>query len=223
MFKKLKSLFIIEEEGSKETTPGDGPDQEAHEPAPKEESPAYILDDVPQSTSGKVDDKFLSVLLQALQDNNQEGFDYLEFKEFLRALDAMEMDEQTKFRSAYANASTMGASVQLLDSSARQYLDVLKKEEQKFDAAVKSQRAKIVEHRQKEVEKLEGLIDKKRQQIEQLKSDIDQHKLQMTEEQKAISEARAKIEHTKNNFLFTYNTLVKQIKSDLENINQHLK
>lgn len=220
MLKKLKSLFIIEED-----SPEKPPAQEAEygQSAHSSQEQQSVFDDVPDSGEAKLDRKFLDILLKSLEENNLKEFDYLEFKEFLKALDSMDMDEETKYKSAFANARTMGVTVEKLEATARHYLDVLKKEEQKFEAAVKSQRARIVEHKQKEVEKLEQSIAKKQQQIEQLKSEIDQHKLQMTDEQKAITQARAKIERTKNNFLFTYNTLIKQIKSDIQNINNYLK
>jgi predicted RNase H-like nuclease (RuvC/YqgF family) len=220
MLKKLKSLFIVEED-----SPEKPPEQNAgfKQPSQSSREQESILEEIPDSGEAKLDRKFLDILLTSLEENNLKEFDYLEFKEFLKALDSMEMDEETKYKSAFANARTMGVTVEKLESTARHYLDVLKKEEQKFEAAVKSQRARIVEHKQTEVEKLEQSIEKKQRQIEQLKSEIDQHKLQMTEEQKAITQARAKIERTKNNFLFTYNTLIKQIKSDIQNINNYLK
>lgn len=222
MIKKLKSLFIIEEKKKAvpESARTTGEDESGSDEFLDDQS---VLEEIPSSSEGRISEKFLKVLLKALEENNREGFDYLEFKEFLRALDQMEMDEPTKYRSAFANAKTMGASLEGLEASSRYYLDVLKKEEVKFEAAVKHQRVRIVENRQNELSRLEQLVEQKEAQIRKLTAEIEQHKAQMTEEQKKISDARAKIERTKNNFLFTYNTLVKQIQSDIQNMNQYLK
>lgn len=225
MFKKLKSLFIIEDEQQSSAPKAAG---DVGESASEDTGNSYmddqsVIEDIPEREEGKVSERFLRILLKALEENNRDGFDYLEFKEFLRALDSMNLDEPTKYQSAYANARTMGATFEGIEQSTRHYLDVLKNEELKFEAAVKNQRVKIVENRQNELQKLETLVNEKEEKIRQLTEEIEKHKGQMTEEQKKISEARAKIERTKSDFLFTYNTLVKQIQSDIQNIHHYLK
>src|SRR5688500_17301511 len=130
MFKKLKSLFVIEEgdvvpEGKSQTLSSEGPKKQAS-PATR---PVFTSD---KNLTGHVQNKFLEVLFGALESNNQEGFDYLEFKDFLRSLANVPMDDATRFKSAFATAQTMGATKEKILSTARVYMDVLSKEEIKF-------------------------------------------------------------------------------------------
>ena len=71
---------------------------------------------------------------------NIEGFDYLEYKQSLKSLAKMPMDERTRFQSAYAMAQTMGASVGHLIKTAQHYIDILAAEEKKFETALANQK-----------------------------------------------------------------------------------
>ena len=221
MFKKLKSLFVIEEEIEPKSK-----SVSAKKETKSSRPQAPVTEEIPPIISARkaeIDDKSLKVLFRAMEENDLDGFDYLEFKEFLRSLDKVQMDEATRFRSAFATAQTMGASVQVLKDSAKHYLAVLRSEEEKFQQAFKARRQQIVEKRQKAINDLEAMIRNKEKQIQTWTADIAKHKEQMSEMQSAIDSSRAKVETTKNNFLHTYNTLVKQIKEDVNKIETHLQ
>ena len=100
MFKNLKSLFIEEtEDGSKK-------DQtEEIEPLGKTVKGNASTPTVPvygmKASPGKVSTKFMEILFKAMEDNNLDGFDYLEFKQSLKSLEKMPMDETTRFKSAF--------------------------------------------------------------------------------------------------------------------------
>ena len=55
-----------------------------------------------------LDERSMESLVGALERENLPGFDYLEFKQALERLQAMDMAEETAFKSAFATASTMG-------------------------------------------------------------------------------------------------------------------
>ena len=135
MFDKLKKIFVIEDE-----TPAKA-DTEAKkaEPVSKAKEPNIKLDMPAIKTSadydtpaGKADQKFIDILLNAIDKNNLEGFDYLEYKTSLQGLDSMSMDEATRYKSAFVMAKTMGVTPTKLLSSAKHYVGVLNKEEKKF-------------------------------------------------------------------------------------------
>jgi hypothetical protein len=117
---KLKGIFVVQ-------TTADGKTVES---APK---PATTTTNVvplaPASVSGKVSDKFYDILFGAMEANNQEGFDYLEYKKSLQTLSKMPMDEQTRYASAFAAAQAMGITASKLNESAQFYLNILKSEE----------------------------------------------------------------------------------------------
>lgn len=217
MFKKLKALFIIEEEGPQSVSPAYN--DQTSSGGTEEAAPVFPGTG---SAKGEVTDKFLKVLLSSMDTNNLEGFDYLEFKQFLKSLGEVQMEEQTKFQSAFATAQTMGATVPVLVNSAEHYLELLEGEKQKFGEAVKKQRARLLEQRQAEIQKLEQAITDKEKQIEKLTGEIAAHKKRVESEKENMSKAENKIGKTTNDFTETYATLVSQIQSDIDKIKTYL-
>ncbi len=220
MFKKLKSLFVIEE--------GVTPEEETvkpskNEPQPKKESPAFVRPaPIASDGKGQVQDKFLEVLFGALESNNQEGFDYLEFKDFLRSLANVPMDDSTRYKSAFATAQTMGATKEKILTSAQGYVQLLAKEESKFLEALNGQRDKNLTGKQNDIKKLEQTIQDKQAQIEKLKLDLEEHRKQIGTLENEINSASDKLGQTANDFAATYQALLGQIQTDVKNIESHL-
>lgn len=220
MLKKLKSLFI-EEDASTEKEPAIAP------PKIKKASPS---DDVAipntqseKAPAGKITNKFMNVLLGAMDKNNLEGFDYLEFKQSLRSLEKMNMDEATRYQSAFAMAKTMGATSDNLMQSAGHYIQILNKEEAKFAQALKNQRTKQIGDKEQYIQNTSKVIKQKMAKIEQLQKEIANHKKELGSVEKEINGAKVKLETTNNNFHVTYDLLVNKIKQDVQNIKQYLK
>ena len=221
MFKKLKSLFVIEEGGAPEgksatdeNTPISNKDNSViHRPPTVTPLPGV---------KGQVQDKFLEVLFDALQSSNQEGFDYLEFKDFLRSLANVPMDDSTRFKSAFATAQTMGATKEKILSSAKQYISILAKEETKFQDALSGQKDRNLTGKQDEIKKLEKTIQQNEADIEKLKSDIEDHRKQITTLENEINTASDKLAQTASDFGATYQALLSQIQDDVKNIESHL-
>lgn len=221
MFKNLKSLFIIEEE--EEEQPG----KEQSKRDQKKKAPASA--DGPQIAEseagepGKVTRRFMDVLFKAMEKQNIEGFDYLEYKQSLASLAKMPMDEPTRYRSAFAMAQTMGARPEHLIQTVQHYMDVLKEEEDKFELALAAQTEKQIGTKQQEIKDLEQVVKNKAEKIKALTKEIEGHQQQVSQLQKQIKEASLKVETTKNDFIASYNALVTQINTDLENMKKYLK
>ena len=118
MLKKLKSLFFVEDESAaaaqgKSTSSEEKATPEANQSSVKKEVSSNKMSN-PAAVPSK---KFIDVLLKAIEANNLEGFDYLEFKQSLQSLTKVEMDEVTRYQSALAMAKTMGANKKSLVSS----------------------------------------------------------------------------------------------------------
>ena len=221
MFKKLKSLFIIEEGTPTEenkTTSG------SSEGSKKESSltKPYIHVTADGSSKGQVQNKFLEVLFGALESSNQEGFDYLEFKDFLRSLANVPMEDSIRFKSAFATAQTMGATKEKILASAKIYMDLLAKEETKFQEALNSQRDKNLTSKHNEIKKLEQTISDKQAEIEKLKKELEDHRKQIGTLEGEINAAGDKLSQTANDFAATYQALLSQIQNDVKNIESHL-
>lgn len=221
MFKNLKSLFIIEDEAA--AKPGKAK-AEKLTPTPKQETaPGPEIQESVEGEPGKVTRKFMDVLFKAMEQQNIEGFDYLEFKQSLASLSKMPMDEPTRYRSAYAMAQTMGAKPDRLLETAQHYINVLKKEEHKFEIALAAQQEKQVGSKLQKIKDLELVVKNKSEKIKALTLEIEQHQKQVGALKNQISGASSKMETTKNDFIASYNALVSQIHSDLENMKKYLK
>lgn len=213
MLKNLKALFIVEEEPRKPVeTDRDEKVQPAAPPRPAGEV-----------GPGKASEKFIEILFKAMEEANVEGFDYLEFKRSLQSLNQVAMDEPTRFQSAFAMARTMGADAGRLVQTARHYVEVLQKEEEKFGLAAAKQKEVQVGAKQTEIQNLEQTVAAKEAKIRELMQEIEAHGRQIEALRQEVSEATVKVESTRNDFTASYNFLVKQIESDIEKMQQYLK
>ncbi|MBT8231519.1 MAG: hypothetical protein HKO66_07540 [Saprospiraceae bacterium] len=226
MFKKLKSLFVIDEGDDNASSSQKAPDpskskqlESKEEPTIKIEKPQYSKANPPK---GKVSEKFVNILLGAIEKNNVEGFDYLEFKQALQNLGSVEMDEATKFKSALAMAKTMGANKDKLFSSADLYLNVLSKEEKKFMESFSKQLNMQVNSRNDEIKNLENGISLKKKQIEELQQEIAKQEKTLQERKTNADKANAKVEATKDNFYHAYHIVAEQIKDDISKMKKYL-
>ena len=221
MLKKLKSLFIVEDESAaskqKQSAQTNSEDSSA-----KSTGGSKSAEPKMSNPDAKPSKKFLDVLLKAIEANNLEGFDYLEFKQSLQSLSNMDMDEITRYQSALAMAKTMGANKTNLIKSAKHYLSVLKEEEKKFMDAVENQRTKQISNKQNKLKQLENLIAEKEQKIKSLQADIEKHLTTLEKEKANINQSAAKVEATKDGFIAAYNQVFSQIKGDIDKMQSHL-
>jgi len=174
------------------------------------------------SSTEKLDGKSVEFLTKALDKANLPGFDYLEFKQSLARLQALNMDTATAVKSAFATASTVGLTKEKLLNSSQHYVNVLATEKAQFDSALANQMQKRIGDKQSEVAQ-------KRKQIEQYKAKIAQLEAEINKSQEIIDTAdekinaeTAKIEKTKANFEFTFNSILEQIKKDVSDFNSYL-
>lgn len=214
MWKNIKSLFIIEEdvEPVEEKASEQAPPSADAEPAGPEKA----------VVKGRPSEKFTEVLLRAMSEHNMEGFDYLEYKRSLNSLREMPMDEQTRYRSAFAMAQTMGTAPQHLIQTAQHYIDVLRNEEQKFREALANQEKLQIESKEQEIRKLEETVKSKAEKIAQLTREIEAHKKAKLELEGEMESAAAKVEGTKLDFMASYRSLVAQIQKDIDSMKQYL-
>ncbi len=214
--KSIKSLFIVEDPNA------------AQKPAQPEEAASnppdnsIDFDQVP-SRPGEPNQKFIEVLLSAMEKANLPGVDYLEYRQSLKSLEKMPMDEQVRYQSAFAMAQAMGATPAKLVESAVHYLDVLKAEQSKFDAAVRNQTAERIGNRQGMLKNLDATLKQKAEQIKQLTQEMELHRSEMEKLEKEIQEATSKVTATQANFIASYELLMSQINMDVENMRKFLK
>lgn len=212
--KKLKGVFVVDD--------GSEPEEKTQPEAPakKVTAPAKMTS---PSVSGNVSEKFTDILLQSMERNNQEGFDYIEYKKSLQTLEKMPMDEKTRYFSAFAAAQSMGISQQKLIDSAKFYLGILKTEEQQFLNATKGQREKQIGGKEKAIASLAKTIQEKGELIAKLTEEIQQHQTEMDAMKSEIQEAVVKIDTTMQDFHASFTNLESQINGDISKMQTYLK
>lgn len=232
--KNLKGLFIATDEdliAAERKRAGQDPVSQSQPTTSQDEvtssTPAEItIDEAELKASvgeGQVDQKFMDILLESITKNNQEGYDYLEYKQALQSLKKMDMDVQTRFQSAFAMAQTMGATKNRLLETGDFYLKILKSEEEKFMLSVANQRQHKIDERKQELLAIDKSIEEKKAAIEKMTKEIAALTDKKSKFKATLADTAKKIEGVKNNFEASYKFLSAQIKDDLVNIKNYLK
>jgi uncharacterized protein (DUF3084 family) len=221
---KFKGIFVVDDGTSSPTKPAvEVAPTQTQAPAQTHTPAAPAPTNVYAHTSGKSNERFQDILLTALEKNNQAGFDYFEFRESMRNLEKMPLDEKTRFQSAFAMAQTMGATPANLQASAQFYVGILKGELQKFEEAHGQQRLRLIGERESEFTNLEAVIQNKAEQIKQLTQDIEAANQRRAVIKDEIEQATVKIEQTRSDFETTYQIVVSQMQGDMQKMNEYLK
>lgn len=218
MLDKLKSLFIVEEDDNAKKDEPIKKDTNKTQNTKIDKTPI-----VKQKIEGSLNDKIMEKLLKVLSDNNQEGFDYIEYKNSIKALETMQMDEKMKFRSAFATAQTIGLSLPKLLNSISFYQKILNKENDSFLSALNNQINIKVGDKKKELQDYNKMIEAKSLQIKKLQSEIAKHKEVQNTLKSKIEEDTISIEKTKKDFETTFYKLMHQINEDVEKIKKYLQ
>lgn len=169
-----------------------------------------------------LDEKSLQFLARILVKNDQSGFDYLEFKQSLKALKAMNMDEVTAMKSAYTTATTMGLTKDKLLASALHYQKLLSIEREHFNEELKRQLDKKVGGQIEEADSLKQTLTEIEAQIADLQNKAIQAKKTLGELESSISQEKGKLEETKAAFESTLEGLVRLIDVDIKQIDKHI-
>ena len=172
--------------------------------------------------AANTDEKSLSILMKALSENDLSGFDYIQFKQSVKALAKMNMDEATAYKSAFATAATMGLTKEKLAETAGYYRNIIVKEQDNFAQALNNQLTTKVEAKKKEVEKLKYQIEKNKEQIKKLQDEIADYLDQVEATEAAIVKEDQRIVAAKEKFEKTYQAVLEAIDSDVENIKKYL-
>jgi hypothetical protein len=223
MFKKIKSLFVVEDAVGNTSV-----DEVKRTDIPTNSEMSATVGQSseikPPSTTfdGKPDAKFTDLLLRSIESNNMDGFDYLEYKNSLKSIESVIPDEVMRYKSAFEMAKTMGLSKEKLIQSASHYLNILISEDKKFKDALENQKAKQIQGRADQLAAIEKSVVEKQQMIEKLNKEIESSKGQLEGVRKEINDAVVKIDVTNQQFVASYNLVYGQIYEDIEKIKTNI-
>lgn len=231
MLGKLKRLFVVEDT-EEEKKAAQQEEQASTEAAERPSSTKATSTSSSQSSpsanptprpnpSGKPSKKFIDILLKAVESNNLDGFDYLEFKNALQNLSSVDMDDSTRYKSALAMATTMGKKPSDIINTAQHYLSILKQEDQKFHQALDNQKSTKIVDREQLIKTTEKNIEEKLKMIEKLKAEIEAEKKSLGEIRDSINKEAAKVQATHDGFKAAYAAVTDQIIADIEAIKRN--
>jgi chromosome segregation ATPase len=169
-----------------------------------------------------LDAKSIEFIINALEKANLPGFDYIEYRQAVDSLKKMNLDEATAFKSAFATAATMGLTKEKLVDTAKHYLGILQKEKEQFDAASAKQQDLKIGANLQQVKELQKHIDDNELKIKQLQAEAESARAKIRELDYERENASTKIEEAKTKYLFTHQSVVNQMNSDIENIGKYL-
>ena len=218
LFKRVKSLFIVSD-GKDTSNVSSSPDTKSSDVASNQNKKVNFT---PVDKEAGFNEKHIELLMSALEHNNIDGFDYLEYKNSLLSISSVITDESMRFKSAYEMAKTMGMDKKKLLDSANFYLNILNGEQKKFMDALENQKTRQIETRVNTIENLEKSIAEKKKMIESLSNELESINGQMSKLKQEINEEVQKIETTNNQFLASYNHVTGQITGDIEKINENI-
>ena len=237
--KNLKSLFIVEDEEGQPQPPNAPITESKEEPKkekvkqeatqkPKTENPPKTqkkVSDMPPPPTPKkpvISQKYYNMLMKAIESNNIEGFDYLEFKHSLTALKNVPIDESAKFQSAFATATTWGLTKKKLIESTDFYKKVLEKEKESFRVELQKHIGGRLHKSESRTNDLTQIIQQKSERIKKLSQEISQHQAELDKTRQQIEGLKAKVHEERDHFINTYEHLLKQMDKDIQNINKYL-
>ncbi|MCZ2101171.1 MAG: hypothetical protein LC107_06510 [Chitinophagales bacterium] len=220
LLKRIKGLFIVTESGAAGDTTQKTEVSSTVEQVKKPSGQPVFTSEAQDSTG--YNEKHIQILMHALEQNNIEGFDYLEYKNSLLSISNVIADETMRYKSAFEMAKTMGLDKRKLLDSAEYYMNILVGEQKKFMEALENQKGKQIQARVDSIEKLEKSVVDKKKMIENLNKELETMNTQMGELKKEISEEVQKIELTNKQFMASYHYVTGQIQSDIEKINKNI-
>lgn len=206
-FKKLKSLFIVEEEIKTSDSNNDVQGQSDGQAVNEEETR-----------------KFLDILIAAIEKSNLEGFDYLEFMQSTDNIknQAITEDESKIYQTAFAIANTLGIDKVKLLESGRHYLAVLEKEKFHFNDALNNNAKRKLKDKLGELKEAEKTNHDFIAQMEALKVRIQNKEQEINMLKEELMEADAKIKAVQFGFSKALEAMKGKINADLEKIDKYL-
>ena len=223
IFDKIASIFVEKDE--KETKPK-AKASKPNTPVEKKTKADDKVDisELAISGDGSKNNQFNKLLLEALENSNLEGFDYLEFRKAVASVSKLQaMDESTQYKTAFAAAQAMNVSPKKLLDSAKHYISVLETEKNQFEKSATGFLNNQTAELENRIAQTQNDLAVKTKQIEKLKAEIASAKTNLDNYQSQVKSARAKVDQSTVEFGQSFRQLVHEIESDIQKIKKYLK
>lgn len=174
---------------------------------------------------GKPDDGIFEKLSLAIEENNLDGNDFLEFMQSLNKMQNLTVDEKTKFNMVFATLSTSsgGMTKEKLISSIDHYLDVIENEKTIFEKEMEKATDSEVDQKEQYAEQLSQSAQEKTEQIQKLTQEIQEISNEVATVKAEAAQAKINIAQKQADFEVTVQQLEGQINDYKTKISQHIQ
>ena len=172
--------------------------------------------------SEDLDEKSTRLLLKAIKNSNQDGFDYLEFLVSIDKLKKMDMDEATAMKSAFSTASSFGLSREKLITSGGYYVSVLRREYDAFKDALNRQIETKIKGPEAHINKIRKEYDGIDKKIEDLKMKKALYEGELLKAEEKLNSARTALKERELKFNDTFNAIKSSIEAQIEKIKESI-
>jgi delta 1-pyrroline-5-carboxylate dehydrogenase len=167
------------------------------------------------TTVGNAKVDYLGHFKKLLKDENLPGPDYIEFAEGLDKMNNVPLSEQQKYENVYAVLSSMGLTVEKLQTSAVQYL-------KKIDTEVGTFNLEYKQKEKTEITEKQVVITTLEKENENLNKKIQDNHLKIAEIRKTMQETQQHLLVEQSAFQQAVNTMSQIINNHLSNIKSYL-
>jgi len=215
IFKQLKSLFIVEESEGDSSKP-----TEQHNTSKEN----VVFKKSSESVDSKDTDKFVDILFRAIESNNLEGYDYLEFIQSINNLKKQGLSSEDKqlFNTAFALAKTMNVGKKDLIKSADFYLTILNKEKANFNESLVNNAKVKLQEKTNVLNSLNKQLQSDKQLLDKLRLKIERNEKEAEKITNELQQAGAKVNSIKAGFENALKQITGKILKDKTKIEKYL-
>lgn len=223
----LSKLGFTYEPVVEETTPEKAPlkEEATQKKSSLSFSPTITAPTIGGQIIGKFDTSLYEMLSNAIEENNLNGNDFLEFMQSLNKMTGLAVDEKTKFGMVFATLSTSsgGMDKNHLIESIDHYLNVIAKEKTTFQSEMGKATTEMVGKKESEVERLSALAQQKSELIQELSQEIKEIGDNVATLKSDAAQAKMGIAQKEADFAITVQQLEGQINDYKAKIAQHIQ
>lgn len=171
---------------------------------------------------GGINNEMHESLVKLIEDNNIEGFDYLEFMDSVQKMSTVNLPENEKYKLVYGTAQSFGVTVDKLIEAVDHYVSILEKHKVDFQSHVEAQVSNEVGSRKSKIESLEKETEELNAQIAEISKKIADNTTEISTLTQETSQQELKINMVQHDFNHTFEHVLNRMISDKEKIRSYL-
>jgi len=175
-----------------------------------------------QTEIAKVNEEMHQGLIKLIEDNNLDGFDYLEFMDSVQKMSAVALPEAEKYKLVFTTAQSFGVTVDTLTNAVDHYVKVLNNHKTEFEGHVNNQVGSEIEQRKQRVIDLDKETESLNAQIAEISQKIASNTTESATINQEVTQQELKIRMVAQDFTATFEHVTNRLQSDKQKIHSYL-